>query len=242
MRSTLPASCASGGRRAPDTTSSRPVYPAPPAYTDAGLGAHRLPSRPSLTFCVGKIDSEQKRLLGHERTWPAAALLAERDPGDGACRQLSATQAPGGGHRERRAKVKALPEQACVTFNHRVSADDSIHEIYERSVALLTRKAAKFSLSVGLRRRPTCGCDALPAAANLVWGGGRGVGPPHGTSHPQPLSQESAELACKHLWPGAHVAPYLSTGGTDTRSFVNLTSAIFRFQGMTLERDYAFRE
>jgi Gly-Xaa carboxypeptidase len=37
----------------------------------------------------------------------------------------------------------------------------------------------------------------------------------------------------RHLWGSdTVVTPYLSTGGTDTRSFVNLTTAIFRFQAV----------
>ncbi|KAJ7208188.1 hypothetical protein GGX14DRAFT_566912 [Mycena pura] len=39
-------------------------------------------------------------------------------------------------------------------------------------------------------------------------------------------------LVLGHLFPDAIVAPYLSTGGTDTRSYVNLTRAIYRFQAV----------
>ncbi|KAJ7797003.1 hypothetical protein B0H13DRAFT_1674651, partial [Mycena leptocephala] len=201
----------------------------PPAITLA-------PGNPFATFAMcladyGTIDPEVKKALAHERTWPAAAkMIAAWSPGDAA--RLSTTQAVDivrGG-----VKVNALPEEAHAIVNHRVAVDDSINgyvgsvhsqinisllwtyidwdlSIQERYVALLSPEAAKFNLSV--------------------------VGTPGGAEASPVTPAEGAAWECilvptPHLWPDAIVAPYLSTGGTDTRSYVRLTHAIYRFRAM----------
>ncbi|KAJ7450391.1 hypothetical protein FB451DRAFT_1566602 [Mycena latifolia] len=144
------------------------------------------------------IDSEPKRLLGHERTGPAmAALMAERDPRDGAS-------------------------------SHCVSVDDSIYEIYERYVALLAREAAKFNLSVvGFGEDPPAGATRSLHLPDTY-------GPRGEVSLMIPPLRGDLAVRASPLRLCGIFAPYLSTGGPDTRSFVNLTSAIsgFRFQGV----------
>ncbi|KAJ7633641.1 hypothetical protein DFH06DRAFT_1222410 [Mycena polygramma] len=194
---------------------------APPVALRAG--------NPFATFAVclgqhGTIDDELKTLLAHERTWPAAAqLMAERSAGDRA--RLSTTQAVdivGGG-----VKVNALPEEAHVVVNHRVAVGDSISGLYERYLALLTPAAAQFNLSVvGFGEDPPAGATHY---LQLSSPGGAEASPV------TPTKGEAWEVfsrTSRHFWPDAIVAPYLSTGGTDTRSYVDLTQAIFRFQGV----------
>ncbi|KAJ6592579.1 hypothetical protein B0H19DRAFT_1365022 [Mycena capillaripes] len=176
------------------------------------------------TYMAGTIDDELKTLLAHERTWPAAAeLMAARSPGDAA--RLSTTQAVdivGGG-----VKVNALPEEAHVVVNHRMSVDDSIAGLYERYTDLLTPEAAKFNLSiVGFGQSPPAGVERYVQLSSPGGAEASPVTPAVGEAW-EVFSQTS-----RHLWPDAIVAPYLSTGGTDTRSYVNLTRAIFRFQGV----------
>ncbi|KAJ7745228.1 hypothetical protein DFH07DRAFT_924789 [Mycena maculata] len=214
----------------------------PPAHTAIGIlssfvttvEAHPPPvvlsaANPFSTFAVclaeyGTIDPVLKGLLAHERTWPAAAaFLAAGDPGDAA--RLSTTQAVdivGGG-----VKVNALPEEAHAIVNHRVSVDDSIQKIYERYEALLAPEAARFNLSVvGFGEDPPAGVTRYLQLSSPYGAEASPVTPASGSAW------EIFSRTSRHLWPGAIVVPYLSTGGTDTRSYVNLTSAIFRFQGV----------
>ncbi|KAJ7155281.1 hypothetical protein C8R46DRAFT_438384 [Mycena filopes] len=172
----------------------------------------------------GTIDDELKHLLGDEETWPeAAALMAERDPADGA--RLSTTQAVdivSGG-----VKVNALPEAASATVNHRVSADDSVQGVYDRYVELLGPEAAQFNLSV-----VPVGANPAPGATRYLQ-----LSSPYGAeaSPVTPAEGSAWEIfagTSLHLIADAIVAPYLSTGGTDTRSFVNLTRGIYRFQAV----------
>ncbi|KAJ7771249.1 gly-x carboxypeptidase [Mycena olivaceomarginata] len=214
----------------------------PPAHTAIGIlsalvttiEAHPAPlklskSNPFAAFaqCLGEygtIDDELKGLLKHERTWPEAAeLMAARSPGDAA--RLSTTQAVdivGGG-----VKVNALPEEAHVVVNHRLSVDDSISGLYERYGSLLTPEAAKFNLSVvGFGESPPAGVDRYVQLSSPRGAEVSPVTPAEGAAW------EIFSRTSTYLWPDAIVAPYLSTGGTDTRSYVNLTRAIFRFQGV----------
>ncbi|KAF7349046.1 Gly-Xaa carboxypeptidase [Mycena venus] len=201
-----------------------------------------------LTTRTGTIDGELKRALGHERTWDVAArLMAERSPGDKACvfpsslllvggidiflgmgdSRLSTTQAVDivrGG-----VKVNALPEEAHAIVNHRVSVDDSIESIQERYLALLKPEAAKFNLSVvDFGEDPPADAERY---VRLEIPGGVGAE----ASPVTPARGDAWRVfsgTSLHLWPDAIVAPYLSTGGTDTRSYVRLTRAIYRFRGM----------
>ncbi|KAJ7435957.1 hypothetical protein B0H11DRAFT_2111863 [Mycena galericulata] len=215
----------------------------PPAHTAIGIlsalvttiEAHPPPvvlsaGNPFSTFaiCAGEhgttIDAGLKTLLAHERTWPAAAaLLAERDAGDAA--RLSTTQAVdivGGG-----LKVNALPEEAHAIVNHRVSVDDSIPEIFERYVALLSPEARKFNLSVvGFGEDPPVDETRYLQLSSPYGAEASPVTPAVGSAW------EVFAGTSRHFYPDALVAPYLSTGGTDTRSYVNLTQAIFRFQAV----------
>ncbi|KAJ7032940.1 hypothetical protein C8F04DRAFT_1184635 [Mycena alexandri] len=172
----------------------------------------------------GTIDAELKNLLAYEETWPeAAALMAERDPADGA--RLSTTQAVdivSGG-----VKVNALPEAAYAVVNHRVSADDSVQGVYDRYVELLTPEVAKFNLSIV----PVGESPPADATRYLQ------LSSPYGAEASPVTSAEGSAWdifagTSLHLFPDAIVAPYLSTGGTDTRSYVNLTRAIYRFQAV----------
>ncbi|KAJ7450373.1 hypothetical protein FB451DRAFT_1052311 [Mycena latifolia] len=217
----------------------------PPAHTAIGalsalvteIEAHPPPfaltaANPFATFavCLGKygtIDSELKRLLAHERTWPAAAaLMAERDPGDGA--RLSTTQAVdivSGG-----VKVNALPEQAYVIVNHRVSVDDSILEyVYPRHFSVFMLNLIVYA---GFGDDPPASATRYLQLSSPNGAEASPVTPTKGAAWECVPSLNSSLCLSQHLWLGAIVAPYLSTGGTDTRSFVNLTSAIFRFQGV----------
>ncbi|KAJ7433217.1 hypothetical protein FB451DRAFT_1572630, partial [Mycena latifolia] len=123
-------------------------------------------------------------------------------------------------------KVNALPEEAYVVVNHRLSADNSIpgRVFYQRYTVLLTPEAAKFNLSFG--ESPPAGVERYVQLSS-----------PRGAEASPMTSAECAawevfSRTSTHLWPDAIVAPYLSTCGTDTRSYVNLTRAIFRFQGV----------
>ncbi|KAJ7612708.1 hypothetical protein FB45DRAFT_939594 [Roridomyces roridus] len=173
----------------------------PPAHTGIGILSAIVSTveanpPPVFTMCLaehGTIDAALKKLLQHERTWPAAAQwMAERNPGDAA--RLSTTQAVdiiGGG-----VKVNALPEEAHAIVNHRFGEEPPAGEA--RYLRLSTPGGAEAS-------------PVTPAKGN-AW--------------------EVFAATSRHLYPDAIVAPYLTTGGTDTRSFVNLTRAIFRFQAV----------
>ncbi|KAJ7811841.1 hypothetical protein B0H14DRAFT_3479371 [Mycena olivaceomarginata] len=80
--------------------------------------------------------------------------------------RLSTTQAVdlvGGG-----VKVNALPEEAHVVVNHRLSVDDSIAGLYECYGSLLTPEAAKFNLSVvGLGESPPAHVDRYVQLSSL---------------------------------------------------------------------------
>ncbi|KAJ7776333.1 hypothetical protein B0H16DRAFT_1506373 [Mycena metata] len=172
----------------------------------------------------GTLDAELKNLLAHEETWPeAAALMAERDPADGA--RLSTTQAVdivSGG-----VKVNALPEAAYAVVNHRVSADDSVQGVYDRYVELLTPEVAKFNLSiVPVGESPPAGATRYLQLSSPRGAEASPVTPAEGSAW------EIFAGTSLHFFPDAIVAPYLSTGGTDTRSYVNLTRAIYRFQAV----------
>ncbi|KAF8189622.1 hypothetical protein K438DRAFT_1832892 [Mycena galopus ATCC 62051] len=187
------------------------------------------PANPFATFAVclaeyGTIDDELKAALDHERTWPIAAqIMADRSPGDAA--RLSTTQAVDIVHGG--VKVNALPEEAYAIVNHRVAVDDSISRIQERYLKLLTPEAEKFNLSVvAFGDEPPAG---VMRYLQLDTPGGveaSPVTPAHGDAW------KVFAGTSLHLWPSAIVAPYLSTGGTDTRSYVRLTRAIYRFRGM----------
>ncbi|KAJ7061191.1 hypothetical protein C8F01DRAFT_1057798 [Mycena amicta] len=171
------------------------------------------------------LDPTLLRLLSHERTWPAAARwLAERSLTDAA--RLSTTQAVdivGGG-----VKVNALPEEAHVVVNHRVSVDDSIARLEERYISLLSPVAEEFGLAV-----VGFGESAPPDTAQYLQLSHPGFG-----AEASPVTPAEGDAwsvfagTAKHLYPSAVVAPFLSTGGTDTRAFVNLTRAIYRFQAV----------
>ncbi|KAJ7071683.1 hypothetical protein C8F01DRAFT_1111423 [Mycena amicta] len=156
------------------------------------------------------LDPTLLRLLSHERTWPAAARwLAERSLTDAA--RLSTAQAVdivGGG-----VKVNALPEEAHVVVNHRVSVDDSIARCVCVLFSFVDQSPPNTARYLQLSH-PGFGAEASPVtpAEGDAWSVFAGT--------------------AKHLYPTAIVAPFLSTGGTDTRAFVNLTRAIYRFQAV----------
>ncbi|KAJ7689221.1 hypothetical protein B0H14DRAFT_2652831, partial [Mycena olivaceomarginata] len=65
-------------------------------------------------------------------------------------------------------KVNALPEEAHVVVNHRLSVDDSIAGLYECYGSLLTPEAAKFNLSVvGLGESPPAHVDRYVQLSSL---------------------------------------------------------------------------
>ncbi|CAK5284923.1 unnamed protein product [Mycena citricolor] len=220
----------------------------PPAHTAIGILSALIstleasppalnlePGNPFAQFVLclakyGTIDPELRDLLADESTWhEAAQWLAERDLGDAA--RLSTTQAVdiiGGG-----VKVNALPEEAHVIVNHRVASGDSVRGVQDRYIDLLTPVAEEYDVAV-------VGFDEEPAA-NLT----RYVkfSAPSGVNASQvtPASGDAWSVfagTALHLYPDSVVAPYLSTGGTDTRSYVNLTRAIYRFQAVDGSQRY----
>ncbi|KAJ7839141.1 hypothetical protein B0H14DRAFT_2787840 [Mycena olivaceomarginata] len=187
------------------------------------------PGNPFSTFAIclaayGTIDADLKQALSNERTWPAAAeMLAEQSPGYAA--RLTTTQAVDivrGG-----VKVNALPEEAHAIVNHRVAVDDSISRVHKRYIELLAPEAAEFNLSVvGFGEEPIAG---LTRYLRLSSPGGAEASPVSPTTGDAWRVFSGTSL---YLWPDAIVTPYLSTGGTDTRAYLNLTRAIYRFAGI----------
>ncbi|KAJ6611023.1 hypothetical protein B0H10DRAFT_2437736 [Mycena sp. CBHHK59/15] len=172
----------------------------------------------------GPIDDELRRALASEWTWgDVARIMAGRDAGDWA--RLSTTQAVdivSGG-----VKVNALPEEAHVVVNHRVSADFSLQAIQDRYVRLLTPEAARFNLKVvSFGEDVPVGATRYVRLTALSGAEASPVTPAEGSAWEHLVGTDTI------------AAPYLSTGGTDTRSYVNLTRAIFRFQAV---RDAAER-
>ncbi|KAJ6454169.1 hypothetical protein C8R45DRAFT_1038267 [Mycena sanguinolenta] len=214
----------------------------PPAHTAIGILATLVgaieahpppvalsPANPFSAFAMclaeyGTIDDALREALAHEWTWPVAAeMMAERDAGDRA--RLSTTQAVDivrGG-----VKVNALPEEAHAIVNHRVASDDSISRIQERYMELLTPEAAKFNLSVvGFGGEPPEGATRY---VRLEIPGNRAEASP--VTPARGAAWRVFSGTSLHLWPEAIVTPYLTTAGTDTRSYVRLTRAIYRFRG-----------
>ncbi|KAF7296876.1 Gly-Xaa carboxypeptidase [Mycena indigotica] len=171
------------------------------------------------------------RLLSHERTWPAAARwLSTHDLADAA--RLSTTQAVdivAGG-----IKVNALPEEAHVVVNHRVSVEDSITGLEARYLTLLTPVAAKFGLTVvGFGEKIPSDTPRYLQLSHPGFG-----------AEASPVTPDEGDAwnvfaaTAKSLYPTAIVSPFLSTGGTDTRAYLpptlnsSLTRAIYRFQAV----------
>ncbi|KAJ6470086.1 hypothetical protein C8R47DRAFT_1149427 [Mycena vitilis] len=213
----------------------------PPAHTGIGILAELVttienhPFHPKLSVknpfsayaqCLAEysdIDADLKKALSRERTWDkAAAMIAASDAGDGA--RLMTTQAVDIIHGG--VKVNALPEQATAVVNHRISVDSSVTEIQQRCVEILTPVAERFNLTV-------VGFDAdVPDTAIRYLK----LSAPYG-SEASPVSPYSGSAwdifsgTARHLWgEDAIVAPLLMNGGTDTRSFQNLSRAIYRFE------------
>ncbi|KAJ7108498.1 hypothetical protein C8R44DRAFT_802850 [Mycena epipterygia] len=213
----------------------------PPAHTGIGILSELVttienhPFYPKLSVknpfsayaqCLAEysdIDDALKKALSRESTWDkAAAIIAANDPNDKS--RLSTTQAVDiiyGG-----VKVNALPEQATAVVNHRISVDSSVKEIQQRYVELLTPVAKRFNLTL------VDFDSTVPQTATRYLK----LSTPYG-SEASPVSPYSGSAwnifsgTARHLWgEDAIVAPLLMNGGTDTRSFENLSRAIYRFQ------------
>ncbi|KAJ7485309.1 hypothetical protein FB451DRAFT_52759 [Mycena latifolia] len=221
----------------------------PPAHTGIGILSELVttlenhPFYPKLSAknpfsayaqCLAEhsnVDGALKKALSRERTWDeAAAIMAANDAGDGA--RLMTTQAVDiiyGG-----VKVNALPEQATAVVNHRISVDSSVKEVQDRYVRILTPVAQRFNLTV-------VDFDAtVPETATRYLK----LSTPHG-SDSSPVSPYSGSAwdifsgTARHLWgEDAIVAPLLMNGGTDTRSFQNLSRAIYRFEPLRFTDKY----
>ncbi|KAJ7666213.1 carboxypeptidase S [Mycena polygramma] len=196
---------------------------APPAHTGIGILAELVTTIENHPFYPKLSVKEESKALSRERTWDkAATMIAASDAGDGA--RLMTTQAVDIIHGG--VKVNALPEQATAVVNHRISVDSSVTEIQQRYVEILTPVAERFNLTV-------VGFDAdVPDTATRYLK----LSTPYG-SEASPVSPYSGSAwdifsgTARHLWgEDAIVAPLLMNGGTDTRSFQNLSRAIYRFE------------
>ncbi|KAJ7628844.1 hypothetical protein FB45DRAFT_919355 [Roridomyces roridus] len=214
----------------------------PPAHTAIGILSSLVttieahPFSPTLdkgnpfaafVMCLaeyGTIDPLLKTLLADERTWPAAAaLMAERNAGDKS--RLSTSQAAtvvqGG------VKVNALPEEAHVIVNLRVGVEDTLDQIYKRYERLLRPEAERFGLEVvGFGEEPSAGATRYLQLSSPFGAEASAVTAFNGSAW------DLFARTSRHLFPTALVAPYLATGGTDSRAYTarNLTKEVFRFQ------------
>ncbi|KAJ7315130.1 hypothetical protein DFH08DRAFT_820730 [Mycena albidolilacea] len=182
-------------------------------------------SLPSSRWREWTIDSEFRAALGHERTWDVVArLMAERSP------LLLTTQAVDivrGG-----VKVDALPKEAHVIVNHRVSVDDSIggcicSAFHFRMTDWLNTGELYGGFKSDFEQDPPADAERY---LRLEIPGGVG-----GEASPVTPARGGGRVFSRtalHLWPDAIVAPYLTTAGTNTRYFVRLTRARYQFRRM----------
>ncbi|KAJ6556014.1 hypothetical protein B0H19DRAFT_1151782 [Mycena capillaripes] len=194
------------------------------------------PANPFAAFAMclaeyGTIDEGLRNALAHERTWPVAAkIMADQSLGDAA--RLSTTQAVdivAGG-----VKVNALPEEAHAIVNVRMNLDDSISRIEDRYLTLLAPEAVRFNLSV-----VGFGDDPPPGVTHYLRFERPGLSAEASPVTPaEGAAWEVFARTSLHLWPDAIVAPYLMTGGTDTRDYVRLARAIYRFRAMRESEKY----
>ncbi|KAJ7718479.1 hypothetical protein B0H14DRAFT_2643345 [Mycena olivaceomarginata] len=186
----------------------------------SSVASYPVVEEPFSTFAIclpeyGKIDKNLKHTLSDQRTWSAAAeILVEQSPG-GVYSDLLHIEDIDERYFliERDVKVNALPEEAHTIVNHGVAVDDSISRVHERYIKLLTAEAANFNLSVSVRA-----VNRLISLWIFIAGHRSRLRILAGTS--------------LHLWPDAIATPYLSTGGTDMRAYLNITHAIYRFAGI----------
>ncbi|KAJ7689645.1 hypothetical protein B0H14DRAFT_3667343 [Mycena olivaceomarginata] len=198
---------------APATSAAhRDLHPLRSRCCGRGSSAASYPvaGEPVFNLCnllaeYGKIDDHLKQALSDERTWSAAAeILVEQSPG-----RLTTTQAVDIVRGD--VKVNALPGEARAIVNHRVAVDD-------------------FAGSRTIHQAPYGGgCEFPPQYSRVFAGTSLCISFLTLAS----ISTTSHRLCIiSHLWPDAIATLYLSTGGTDTRAYLNLTHAVYRFAGI----------
>ena len=126
-------------------------------------------------------------------------------------------------------KVNALPESASATVNHRISIDESSRVVQEKLTKIAASVAARHKLTLNAFD----GSDVRPESINIQSS--------LETLDPAPVTpidtEEYALLSgtIRASFPDVYVAPGMSTGNTDTKSYWNLSRNIFRFEPSTFD-------
>lgn len=140
-------------------------------------------------------------------------------------------------------KANALPEQVSVFVNNRIGIHSSVQDIVEHMLKHLSTVAEEFDLTITLKKESGQMIPIKEQGSN-----GDFVFQIVSSFEPAPISPTgndtfwevlagttvsvySHSLFSNDGMSNVYVAPYLSTGGTDTRFYWNLTNKIYRYTG-----------
>ncbi|BEI80149.1 hypothetical protein CcaverHIS002_0106780 [Cutaneotrichosporon cavernicola] len=185
-----------------------------------------------LTDGLAKDKVDKQALKKVEAFWTAYAGRA----GTAAITTTQAIDIIAGG-----AKINALPEVVTAYINHRISIASSVEAVQERITDVLKSMASKFNLDFEAFGTVIHAQDKAAGKLTLAeaW---------NSSLEPAPVSPYTVESPAWRLLSGTtksvyatrpdvmrkysdgiHMAPFMTTGNTDTKRYWNLTRNIYRF-------------